>query len=582
MNIYNRGYFIILIIVFILISYFELNLIPDYLNLENHVEPKSIIEIIITSVTTILGLLIAVIFIYFEIIQTKFSQWANKLVFERKEIQNFFMVFIMMFTFAFITFLNLKNEVSSQSLNQLYFCIYFFIFSLFTIPNLLKGLVSGTKHEKIIQDGIDSLKKEDFDQILKSERFDNLEIENQALTENTKFILTFLNNYVKDNNKYKLELIISQLARKITDVSGFGIYRDDTNQRLQLLIYFYRRIVDESFKYGNYETIKYMIDTLSNMHRLVVLNKFDPLNFKELDYFFDYLIIKCFQFDSNDLIKRISNLLAVNITNQLSQNCPKENELKMFFSIEKLGIEYNEKGNTNLTSLWDYIEHDYLHQFTRIYDHILAYKKIELIREFNFITHTLINDILNLDIGKNLKGILAWELQSNMNFQTIDAIEDARIKINPRDIYQIKLSDLRHIIENEEFYVYRLIETSFVFFLDLIPHKPRKLFLLQYEIAVFGRIASIKISEKEIYQRILKYVRKKLKEAKKLYEKDLDFYSEEYRQLRSLFIEYKNNIEKNSDTNHPEFKKFEKLISHFEPKNLLDKKAIRLEKNDNN
>ena len=564
---------------YIIVSTWRWPFVPDMLSLSDHVEPKLIYEVILNSITAVIGLSIAVIFIFYELTQTKFGGWANSLILQRSEVKHFALTFLTCYSIAFISLLNLNSDFNNSQLTQLYYSVFLYIGSFILVAVLAKRFIKGTDSHGIIKASINELGETEFDLISKADRFDNSEVETFVINDKIKLIHTFTDNYITDNNRQFAELIISELVNTITNDNRFGKSRSFTENRIRVLVYFLRTILNKSSKEGNEKVVKHLIDSSFNLYRRAANDKHQLLYYYYLKNFINEIVNKCFKYDFNDLILHITKNMCENILNQLKFNCPTEDEIDLVFSFEILDVVYRDKPNFEASSQWEEIESDFTYQLRQILKRILNQNKLELLRDFSFKIKSLISDILNSDIGDNQKGLIAWEIQELINHEIIDYLSKEPNSIMPHEIYQISYSTLRNDIKENKLYVDRLIETSFEFFKNSLEFKPRNQFLFLNDLGVYGRVSAKKYESDLIYRRLFKYVLENFKEIKKILETDMEFYKEEYITLSSLCREYKNIFKKEAIEIEDQIsKKLEKLISSFKKKNLKRERRINLEK----
>ena len=170
---------------FSLISIFPLHFVPDFLNLGDHIEPQMVHATIISTITTILGLLAVLFVIQFETLQKYIGNTASEIFKDNPKFIRVIIWSLISVISAFVSLVSLKKEISGNQISQLYFCTLIFFITLYFIYKFSKSFLEIGNINKKAFVITDSIVENDFSGFHNLNREHNLN--HKKLFDDSKF-----------------------------------------------------------------------------------------------------------------------------------------------------------------------------------------------------------------------------------------------------------------------------------------------------------------------------------------------------------------------------------------------------------
>lgn len=313
---------VILLIEIVLIYFLSsttIKVFPDFFGAHKIEDENSYFDLIVGSLSSLSGILIAVFLIVFEILRQKLGESANDYFFKNRNLMFVLFLFIITITSAFISKF-IHNSLPQNNVNNLmYFNAILFMLSIITIiPSSLSILLS-LKYEKVIKTLVEKIT---FDEIMEIshtmpylvELSDSQSIENLTFNKLKNIAKKNMNNEVSIS-----KLIVKELTHKLSreidnnvDNNGYNKKRLSTPQQNFFIPYFELLTKDlskQALKNNDIEFVKMINHNMYSFLNECITTKININDFREeikkLDEHQKKLIEKALKKNDIEFIKDI-------------------------------------------------------------------------------------------------------------------------------------------------------------------------------------------------------------------------------------------------------------------------------------
>jgi len=427
--------FEILLITFL--SFTNLQIFPDILNLKNVTNPESYFDIIIGSLASLSGIVIAVLLIVFEFLSVRFKRSTRKYFLQNINIFFISMLFIITITSSFFSKLIYHNLSINNLSNILYFNSILFITSIsFIIPLSISALLS-LSYKNIIYKEINRINTKTIKEItLYHQASKDLNI--NFSIENNPFVILqniAIQNVKKDSiivqsiineltNKY-IELISSNKTQKgkLTKItpSLINIYYEKNSGFFLSYILFTNQIFEEILQEKSYMIIE---DIGSSLFRLIVHSIENKIHIAELTNileFIDKISTRLIKENKNRAIEKFINKLKNVMMFYLDKNRLKDEEINIIYIY--LYSKEAPKKNKDTEEKWRFIQDYFLKIFFNGLKYSLQFANSESFVFFTSTISIISYEINSSDIEKLQKDMLLVEIYRNLSYSIINKIK---------------------------------------------------------------------------------------------------------------------------------------------------------------
>lgn len=151
---YRIGIF--LVILYLLLSFSKIK-IPNMLGISNIQIATTILSTIVGSLASILGILIAVILVAFEIFRESYDVYAFKTFFKDEKLKELIILYIFTIIASLITLSTLSEPLTSRNINLIYASLFLFIISLVILFPYSRIIISSIKSKEKIKELVNQI-----------------------------------------------------------------------------------------------------------------------------------------------------------------------------------------------------------------------------------------------------------------------------------------------------------------------------------------------------------------------------------------------------------------------------------------
>ncbi|MCB0395864.1 MAG: hypothetical protein KDD36_04395 [Flavobacteriales bacterium] len=449
--------------IFFFLFYIPLGWLPDYAGLSKTEDPGKIAEVIISVLSSILGVSIALVLIGFELFRTRLGITGVRHFLRNPEV-----VFILAFQVSILcysfVFLILKGDVVDYAeLTALYFLCFLFIFGIVLLWPISKRVISAPgSHKAILAVIAEECNKITTDNIATLIGYSHgmLNYDDLEKLDNSPFlILRDLGvRYAQEGNQHIPALIIQESTKKFIPFVTNDVDRRALREGYNVLFIIWNGIVNASLKNEGYIALKKIWGAIEEIHKHHANNSIELIRTESLDDYYVDFVERLLANDQDEIIFQGMFAIERIFGLHLEKSLPEEDtidDLKFMF-----GLKANTRHDIDAALQWNFIVHNIPYMLTTLIDKAIDHKKVRVVDYACSSLQQLISTVIGTDMGKYQENYLVVDLFGSV-------------------LYSIKRGTKAGVLESES--TFRIIDSMVLS--DIIRKKPPYLsIILRYVI----------------------------------------------------------------------------------------------------
>lgn len=454
-------------VIFFTLMKINFNLVPDFFGLSETKEPEKIAETIISVISSVLGISLALILLGFEIFRHRLGRIGTNRLLANKHVIFIISIQISLLLYSFVFLILMGKEVDNKELTVLYFLSIIFIFSIISLFFSGKQILSETESKKYVQEECEKIVPQNVAKIIGyNHGMVDFEKELEHIDSSPFIILRDLGEkYAKDNSHHMAAYIIYESTKKFIPFISDKFERRALGEFYKALFIIWNGIVDESVRNNGYQSLKQILNSFLLVHNYHADNKVGLIRTEFLEDYMKDFIGKLLLNNQDDVA--INGLMTIEsiYKTHLEKSIPDENQLDSLSYIYEENEIPNISHNTELEIQWDFIA-EHLPRLLELYaNKSIEYKKERVLR-FTFISiQELIRITNDSKMGQYQKHFVIIGLYMNLSFLIRKAFDDDVIDAYSA-ISAFEFTTLNDVISNKPKYT----EQLFYFLCDLFMH----------------------------------------------------------------------------------------------------------------
>lgn len=504
--------------------------IPNFIGISDTQAASNILISGIGALASILGVVIAVILVAFNLLRKQYNLYAFKTFFKEKKLSELITIYISTIIIAYLTLISISNPLKPQTINLIYFSIFLFIFSLLIVFPYSNKIISSTQSKKNIELLVNQINKSHI-----------------AIFEaRTNLTPPYIISKIEESPIYTL----SELGKRT-------LKDDERIISMRILVESERKlfsILDEYPKNDSNNHIKYNVNEDPNQEKRSIINGF-LLIVKSISYqavelkqegvlrnvwgFIEDIYDYCFENNIPYYTVIELDYFIENLLNE-SLNVKLDDTTKIGLQITEEVMEKQLKNNLEKNEVFNFLSRDrYIRIISKITERAIELDQNEIVDAGIFYLDNLVLNILNMEIESSQKHSVIKTCCNHIKYLILEIFEKDIHKGN----YNLdKLaSDARNAILKNEEDIFREILFSISQILFTLNRKE----LLDWNslniLAGIGRISVSKLNDNIIYRKSIIFIikvfdtiRNRIEEKENLTNKNKSSYLDLYKQTSSL------------------------------------------------
>lgn len=203
--------------------------IPNFIGISSY-QASITLTIIIGALSSILGVLIAIIIVAFNILRKSYNTYAFKTFFENPKLSEFITIYLMTITISYFTLITISDPLKFQSINLIYLSTILFIFSIWSIFPYSRAIIISTQSEENIEKIVSSIERSDINAFdIRTNLIDSYSI--SRIEDNPIFILSELGTRtLNEDDRLTSIRILVKTKEKLISMLDYCIKNKDKIQ----------------------------------------------------------------------------------------------------------------------------------------------------------------------------------------------------------------------------------------------------------------------------------------------------------------------------------------------------------------
>lgn len=320
---------VLIFIIGLALYHFPFHFVPDYLKLKNYSKLYELFNLIITSLTSLIGIYVSVSLVAHAIFKEKSGLDFHK-SFLINSINSLYISYsVSTIIFSFLCSIVIPiSKPSNNELTLIYYNVFLFISIIILLFPVAFNLFSSLKTEQIASKEISKISVENiFIKPIGDNDFDEIQylFENDHLLKTQEIILAL----ISVREKIKAQSIIFKASRKVSELI---IYTEEKNKKYYLisrLISFYINIIDFTLLQPNNTTLLRNIWlSIENIYSIIIERKDTIVHFENFrKEFFERFFNRLFEYNKDELINEGITSVKRIIQNQILYNMPSDDKI---------------------------------------------------------------------------------------------------------------------------------------------------------------------------------------------------------------------------------------------------------------
>lgn len=505
--------FVLPLLLYILLKYSYLNIIPDVFGLYG-IKAGDYFGLILNLTGSILGVLIAVVLLMFQMNKDTFLRRKGESFMEKTMIFTIVLISLSILILGFASYVTIPEFTTGSELTLGYFIGYLFVGFILLIFPAISDILDELNTLKITRERIQSLTSADFFQE-NGRPIDLVTLDPDHPLHRIRHSLIMA---VRESDYESYTEILSYLNIRATQLFGNAANRQLTDGILKGLTFIWQESIFEASRNNVQQYYKSLWDTIGSLYSYAASEKSPLLHFQEIEHF----IYEHIQFlGRNNMGDALSSgvwMLAEAFNKNIQTNIPAQERITHLYDLFE---HQNENPHDVDASIqWDYIER-FIGFIQQIQNIAIDNQDKELYSTCNFHTNSILGDIshgLSGELGDYHEGAIALKIIGFGQYYLEEAFQVGLFKTTMGS-YEINTSFIPYAIEKKAFYVKNILRSIS----DFIITTQRKGNLDDYTIQMFaaiGRHASKSYLENDVANKAVKFIVSTLKLMKDEVEKD--------------------------------------------------------------
>ena len=375
-----------LIFLFIVVSYAFVQFpLPNFVIVSSTLTASTLLTTIIGALSSILGVLIAVILLAFNILRKNYNKYAFRIFFKDKNLSLLVTFYILTIILSYLTLITLSDPLKFQSTNLVELSIISFVISLCMLFPLSSSIISSTQSKEKIEKIVNQIDG-DTVQVYKFRRDIMASYSNYKIEENPIFILNELSERtLKDGDWLTSILILEKCQNKLFKLLvDFDKQTDNNKYTIRSIINVFL-IVLKTISYGSIKTNKdgtltNVFRFIENLHIYCSENKVIWHNCVELNYFIKNILEELLINKSDNNVRLGLKMVSRIMQYHLEKNIPSDEEILELRFLEDKNVNY-EHYDTSKNLQWLNVSDEYIKIISEITKKAIELGNDEIIDE---------------------------------------------------------------------------------------------------------------------------------------------------------------------------------------------------------
>jgi hypothetical protein len=505
---------------------------PNIVGLQDVSLASTLLFVVAGALASILGIVVAVMLVAYEILKRIYSAYAFKSIFNNRYLKTIISVYIITIIISSVTIITLSSPLSNRNIDHIYYSFILFVLALSILFPHLKQILTSTESKNKI---IELVQKISYSEISLFDRRSQMEPATNyvsRLEESPIYVLSEAAiRTIKDNDRLTPKLILTEATNRLIE-----LLKSSSGQRRRIIEAFliiFKNASTQAISLRQEGVVQVVLDCIEYVHLFCAEEKAPWYVMIELDELLRDIINESIEAGLDDVARsghyRIERIMQAHLKN----NIPPENEI---WDLQlRAGKDIPPDHDKSLQ--WRHVSDDYVRMISGLVEKAIGMKRAEVISSGLWTLGNIGSYIINSELGELQKDdVLRWinYYSGDLTLKCVDAgLQKQLYLISPFRAHYIEDA----LDKNARYSKYPL--TTFSESLIKLAKKGYYDTFILNELGTTGRGVVRRIGQNKIYKEALLYIIEVFSKIREILEQNMSggkglFYIELFTQIESL------------------------------------------------
>lgn len=566
-NVAIVAFIVSIFIIFFSTSWKILYEIPNLVEISDSQSVINLLASIIAALSSILGIIVAILLVAFQILRKTYATYAVRDVFDNTSLLSLFTLFVMTIIVSSISLAGIENPLSIRNINLSYVSFFSFTICLAVLYPLSKNIISSVRSKTRIKDIVSEIDKEKISQLFDQShhirpRIPEPSKQMSVLEENPLYLLSEISiRAIKEDDRLLPKMILYESTNRLVFLIGKEVKsKGDIRLLIRAFLIIIENSASQAIRQRKQSVLRSIFTVIREIHLFCASKKIVWHELIELNNTLNEIIEKAIKKDMEDAALSGFYTIGDICKAHLQTNIPEQEELWMLhFS---LGKKKNLPADTDKDLQWKAVSDGFPDMAFSLSKKAIELGKANIVNNGLFCLYTIISSTANIELGNLQKEYIISKCYLHSERILLKcADKNLYGRLSPSFPFSHTLI-LRILSKNLSFSkipIIRFCET-------LIKLAEKEFFdpFLLNELGTIGRHSITKIKGNNIYTKSLLFICDSLNEIRKILEKEepiisKSYYLELYKQVKS----FEKWMEKENKSHQSAYEKISQLLIQF-------------------
>ncbi|MCK4252418.1 hypothetical protein KAX97_13295 [candidate division WOR-3 bacterium] len=391
-NILNKCVFRLsftLIVIFLFLIFFEIEIATMSI-IQN---APNLLTIIIGALASILGIIIAVMLVAFEILRKSYNIYAFKTFFKNEKLIELVTLYVSTIIISSITLILISDPIAPNDIILVYFSIALFVISLLVLFPYSSEIISSAQPKEKIRGLVNQIKS--FHQ------FNPASICNSHLEENPIFVLSEVGiRTLRDNDLFTPQFILQTIEKRSLELLKKlppNTICSSVNNIVKAYLEVIKSISYHAIKLQQESILWTTLSIIAKIHNIYAEKKIPWHEVFEINKFIENYLEKLLASDLDNITASGLYMVESIMIQHLKKNIPQENEItSLHFQTKEIE---RVRSDPDKELQWNHVTHDYIGILSNITEKAIDLKKSEILSVGLRAVRGVGRDVLKMQLG---------------------------------------------------------------------------------------------------------------------------------------------------------------------------------------
>lgn len=402
-----KGYVLLIcILALFLIVYSIPGKIPISAIAENSQTVISFLSLIVGALASIMGIIVAILLVAFELFRRRYATYAFKEFFQDKYLRNLFILYVSTILISIFALARLEDPVTTQNVNLSYLSILLFFACIIALYPCAKKILGSTMSKNKIREIVDRITYQSIDSFGHFRRHVPAEHYVSVIEENPLFVLSEAAiRTINEGDRLTPRLILVESGEKLKQFINEDCH--DKRNIINAFLIIFRHSAKQAILQKQEGTLTTALDVMREIHVFCAEKKVAWHEVIEFNELLQEILLDTIGADLDEIARKGMWDVKFILKKHLEKNVPAENEIWMLRDLkdkEDIGAVDHDK-----SLQWENVSHAYINMLSQLTEKGIELKKGQFLFSALRCFTDIASEVVDTKLGDKQKvAIISW------------------------------------------------------------------------------------------------------------------------------------------------------------------------------